>query len=319
MLTPLQLGVCVKGGCEAIIHATSHLMSSFPTDQRWTLLDFSNAFNSVGQEAMFAEFRERIPSLSVWMESCYSCQPHLLSKETIRSCCGVQQGDPLGPLGFALTLHPIVERIQAEVPGLYLNAWYLDDGTLARFPEDLAAALNIVERDGPAVRLHLNRAKSCLFIPNEADTDRSTLPPDIPVTRRGFSLLGCPVGPPDFCEEVFQKRVTKVKANLRDLRGIADSQLETTLLRSCIAFPKVAFVLRACPPSHTHITAEEFDSTIREALEGILGGPMSDWSWHKASLPCSRAGLGLRSAVLHEPAAFLDSSLSTKSLVGRIL
>ena len=321
VLTPLQLGVCVKGGCEAIIHATSHLMSSFPTDQRWTLLlDFSNTFNSVDPEAMFAEFREHIPSLSAWMESCYSCQPHLLlGKETIRSCCGVQQGDPLGPLGFALTLHPIVERIQAEVPGLTLNAWYLDDGTLAGSPEDLAAALNIVERDGPALGLHLNRAKSSLFIPSEADADRSTLPPDITVTRRGFSLLGCPIGPPDFCEEVFQKRVTKVKENLRDLRGMADSQLETTLLRSCLALPKVAFVLRACPPSHTRNTAEEFDSTIQEALEGILGGPMSDWSWYKASLPCSRGGLGLRSAVLHAPAAFLDFSLSTKSLVGRIL
>ena len=44
-----------------------------------------------------------------------------------------------------------------------------------------------------------------------------------------------------------------------------------------------------------------------------------DWSWYKASLPCSRGGLGLRSAVVHAPAAFLDSSLSTKSLVGRIL
>ena len=110
-----------------------------------------------------------------------------------------------------------------------------------------------------------------------------------------------------------------MKANLRDLRGMADSQLETTLLRSCLALPKVAFVLRTCPLSHTRNTAEEFDSTIREALEGILGGPMSDWSWHKASLPCSRGGLGLRSAVLHAPAAFLDCSLSTKSLVGRIL
>ena len=119
-LTPLQLGVCVKGGCEAIIHAASHLMSSSSINLRWTLLlDFNNAFNRINREAMFGEFRRRIPSLSAWMESCYAGQPFLLlGTDSIRSCCGVQQGDPLGPLGFALTLHPLIEKIKAEVPGL---------------------------------------------------------------------------------------------------------------------------------------------------------------------------------------------------------
>ena len=48
----------------------------------------------------------------------------------------------------------MVERIRAEVPGLTLNAWYLDDGTLMGSPEDLAAALNIIEEDGPSVGLN---------------------------------------------------------------------------------------------------------------------------------------------------------------------
>ena len=42
----------------------------------------------------------------------------------------MQQGDPLGPLGFALTLQPLLEHLQADISGLRLNAWYLDDGTL---------------------------------------------------------------------------------------------------------------------------------------------------------------------------------------------
>ena len=75
---PLQVGVIVKGGCETIIHATSHLMSSSPADQHWTLLlDFSNVFNSISRESMFVELHRRLPGLSAWMESCYSCQPLL--------------------------------------------------------------------------------------------------------------------------------------------------------------------------------------------------------------------------------------------------
>ena len=112
----LQLGVGISGGCEAIVHTVNNLMTSLPDNKRLTLeLDFSNAFNQSSREAMFAEFRQHLPGLSAWMESCYTCQPILhLGEATILSCCGGQQGDPLGPLGFPLTLHPLVERIQPE-------------------------------------------------------------------------------------------------------------------------------------------------------------------------------------------------------------
>ncbi len=321
-LTPLQLGVGVKGGCEAIIHSTSHLLSSCnDPDQCWCLfLDFSNAFNCISRESMFAEIRQRIPHLAAWMESCYSCQPLLhLGEDTIHSCSGVQQGDPLGPLGFALTLQPLLERLQADVSGLRLNVWYLDDGTLMGSPEDLAAALHIVEREGPPLGLHLNRSKSLLYIPEDAVQARSVLPTDIPTTRRGFSLLGCPIGPPDYCEEVFGARLLKLKESLGALHSVGDCQVECTLLRSCLALPKVSFILRACPPSHIQRTAAEFDRAIRCTLETIVGGPVSHWSWLKASLRCSHGGLNLRSALRHSPAAFLASTSVTKSLVLQIL
>ena len=136
---------------------------------------------------------------------------------------------------------------------------------------------------------------------------RMPMPPPPPITRCGFFLLVCPVGPPDFCEEVFQARLEKVKASLDAQWNMGDSQLKTTLLRSCLALPKVAFVHRTC---HIHVghTAKEFDSAIRCSLESIISRPVSDWLWLKASLTSSRGGLNLRSASLHAPAAFLASS-----------
>ena len=320
-LAPLQLGVNVKGGCEAVIHSVSHLMSSGQPDQQWVLLlDFTNAFNTINRFSMFEEFRAHIPGLSAWMESCYSGQPFLhLGSQTILSCCGVQQGDPLGPLGFALTLHPIVERIRAAVPNLTLNAWYLDDGILVGSSRDIAAALNIIESDGPPVGLNLNRAVSLLFIPEDADASCSPLPPEISITQRGFTLLGCPIGPASFCEEVFLSRVAKVKTSLGFLQDMDDSQLETALLRSCLAFPKVVFPLRTCPPHYIHHALEEFDNGIRESLEAILAGTVPTWSWLKVSLPSCRGGLGLRSSTLHAPAAFLGSRTQAESLMERIL
>ena len=157
------------------------------------------------------EFRKQIPSLSAWMEFCSSGQPLLpLGGNSIHSCRGVQQGDPMGPLRFALTVHPIIKRIKAIVLGLELNACYLDDGTLVGHPEHLTTALHIIEQDGPMVGLQLTRGKTLLFIPEEADASKSPVPPEIPTTRSGFFLLGSPIGTPSFCEEVFQERINKV-------------------------------------------------------------------------------------------------------------
>ena len=82
-----------------------------------------------------------------------------------------------------------------------------------------------------------------------------------------FSLLGCPVGPPNYCEEIFQARIEKVKVSLGALQDLEDAQLEYTLLRSYLTLPKVSFVLRACPPSHILNAAKDFDSAMRRALE----------------------------------------------------
>ena len=89
---------------------------------------------------------------------------------------------------------------------------------------------------------------------------------------------------------------------------MADAQMEMTLLRSCLALPKVSFVLRACPPSHIHHSTNLFDATIRHTLEDIVGGPVSDWSWLKAGLPSSLGGLNLRSASLRDTVSVLAVS-----------
>ena len=111
ILIPLQVGVGVREGCEAIIHSVARILEreDLDPDSRWILLDFSNAFNSISRECMFEEIRSRIPSLSRWVESCYGAQPILhFGWHTVLSCCGVQQGDPLC---FAFTLQPIIEKL----------------------------------------------------------------------------------------------------------------------------------------------------------------------------------------------------------------
>ena len=75
ILCPPQLGVGIRSGYESIVHAVARLMehSDIPPGEHWILyLDFSNAFNSIDRESIFLQFRDRLPSLSAWIESCYS-------------------------------------------------------------------------------------------------------------------------------------------------------------------------------------------------------------------------------------------------------
>ena len=322
-LTPLQVGVGVAVGCEAIIHAVNCVQEdvNISPGGKWTLLlDFSNAFNNINRGKMFEKARSRIPSIAAWLECCYSCKPLLhLEDHSILSCCGVQQGDPLAPLAFALSLQPIVERIKRDVPDMQINAWYLDDGTLCGTAEDLRAALAIVEKDGPSRGLRLNREKSLLYIPEDATYEINPLPPEIPSVRSGFDLLGSPIGTHSYCETSVLKRVNKVQEILDRLSDIQDAQMETTILRLCLSLPKVSFVLRSCPPNYVKDATSTFDNAIREALSDLAGGPLPEWSWLKASLPATLGGLGVRRASLHAPAAYVSSLVQSRQLVTGIL
>ncbi|KAJ0925533.1 putative reverse transcriptase domain, exostosin [Helianthus annuus] len=74
------------------------------------------------------------------------------------------RGDPLGPLLFALVLHPLVHRIRDRCKLLF-HAWYLDDGTLIGDATQVANALDIIRAEGPSLGLQLNIKKTEVFWP----------------------------------------------------------------------------------------------------------------------------------------------------------
>ena len=76
-LSPLQLGVGVKNGCESIAHAVRLLQSQFP--EKYILqVDVINAFNSGDRLLAFEEVEEHFPELAHWISSCYGIVTNLL-------------------------------------------------------------------------------------------------------------------------------------------------------------------------------------------------------------------------------------------------
>ncbi|XP_026438961.1 uncharacterized protein LOC113337505 [Papaver somniferum] len=153
-----QFGVGVSAGGESILHAVNSLLElkGHSDKMLMLLIDFSNAFNMVSRSQLIKEVRLRCPGISRWVEFCYMRPAKLYYDQYIlSSALGVQQGDPLGPLLFALTLHPLVKNIASSCK-LDLHAWYIDDGTIIGDTLEVSKALHIIETEGPDRLMVLN-------------------------------------------------------------------------------------------------------------------------------------------------------------------
>ena len=118
-------------------------------------LDFANAFNSLRSSDMLLSVSDRLPELYAFCLSSYS-QPSFLyfGSHVILSQEGPQQGDPLGPLLFCSTIHPLITSLSSD-----LTLGYLDGLTLAGPQSVVAADIQQVMAEGSKMGLRLNPSK----------------------------------------------------------------------------------------------------------------------------------------------------------------
>ncbi|GJR04901.1 putative reverse transcriptase domain-containing protein [Tanacetum coccineum] len=182
-------------------------------------VDFSNAFNLVDRSALLHEVRVKCPSISLWVDFLYGQASRLYIGDThIWFATGVQQGGPLGPLLFALILHPLLHKIKDSCK-LLLHAWYLDDETVIGDSEEVARVLDIIKVSGPSLGLELNIKKTDIFWPscNGMNLREGLFPVDIRRPSSGVKLLGGAVSiDVDFISGLAVRRAT----NVVDLMGL---------------------------------------------------------------------------------------------------
>ena len=209
LLSPRQLGYGVRGGAEAAVHATRIFLNNLVPSHSVVKLDFKNAFNSIRRDRMLQTVRDLAPELYPLVYSAYSAPYDLhWGERLIISAEGVQQGDPLGPLLFCLTLHRHSQHLVSPLVVLYL-----DDVTLGGSHTEICQDLKIVRELEEELGLVLNCSKSEIITsdPIVSNTLLTHLPQAQVVDPAYSTILGSPLGNLSCVSDATTKKIQTLK------------------------------------------------------------------------------------------------------------
>jgi hypothetical protein len=121
------------------VHSVRSYLTNYSAEV-FLKIDVKNAFNSVERDSLLLMVNKKIPLIYPYLWQCYSSPSYLIyNGSLIYSQVGCQQGDPLGPAIFSLSIHPTIERLSS-----HLNVWYLDDGALGGSAETVLKDLETI-------------------------------------------------------------------------------------------------------------------------------------------------------------------------------
>lgn len=296
-----QVGVGVSCGGEALTFAAKHFVTLAleASDQTLVKLDLRNAFNQVSRLALFdalSDLERRHPGFGDLLRYAHSAyglaSPLFFGADIVMSSEGCQQGDPLGPLFFSLTLAMAtttavgyVESADLALP--CLRGSYLDDMVIGGSNVEVSIYLTALKPALANIGLSINTSKC-----EVAGAPWAWDGPDMFSGMRhldldDWTLLGTPCGS---CDAFLSNKVVQVKHKLQQFLALP-AHLAFLLAKFCGPYPMTQFWLRTVGDAGR----KHFDDVDAALLWffGCLIGPFPDQLVPAITLPSSRGGLGL--------------------------
>ena len=195
----------------------------------------------------------------------------------ITSARGVQQGDPIGPLAFALAIDPIIQVVNSP-----LNVWYLDDGCLGGSAEMVAQDLSRLREGFTAIDLELNPAKCevAYFGPPQdmgsrtaVDVIKEVMPGILVTSPNELTLLGSPLLEEGLIPAA--ERAKKMVSLLCDRLLSLEPHLAFFFLSHYVSAPRLTYLLRSCPIFKKKDILRDIDEIVRKTLSEAVNADVT--------------------------------------------
>jgi len=285
---PHQLGVVAKGGAEAIIHAIKAFLGCISDSQALIKLDFCNAFNTFRRDCFLEAVVNTIPELILYISSSYKSSSTLRFGDfTLESAEGIQQGDPLGPLLFSISIAGLLNDCTC-----LFTAGFLDDITLGDDVSVLISEVARLQSRANVLGLSPNSHK-CEILSLSSAANSIWLDAGLQFhicSQNDATLLGSPFTT-EATEDQFivqNAHVSKFRVRLKQMTP----HEALFFLKSCLGMPRFLFLIRTAFCIGSPAVAA-FDLLLRDALGDVTNTVLDDLTWSQASLPVRWGGLGV--------------------------
>ena len=309
-MLPEQIGVGVPRGAETLIHRVRHWLRQAWMDQVLLQLDFRNAYNCANRKAILEAIQQWCPWFLAYAVACYGNPVDLISGDSVNIISeeGVQQGDPCGPLFFAVLIAALTKKLSGTTG--VSSHWFLDDGYLIGSRCVIDAILPQLEQEARALGLELNRAKCTVLCPTRENDIPDHMFPGIPRASMSgcLGILGSPVG--DEAASITwgeQKVLQPLQLALKRLESLGDPRAASLILRQCLSACKLNYFTRTADGPVGLALASRTDPLLRATWDTILGTSTSDATWQLSTLPIRLGGAGISCPGPTADAAFLSS------------
>ena len=311
-----QVGVGTRLGSEATVHSVrKFIQESEHTRNKIVMkLDLSNAFNSVRRDTMLKAVFEHMPQIYPLAHASYNQNSNLFFDDfVIPSSCGVQQGDPLGPVIFSMAINEVIKNNDLD-----LNIWYLDDGCIGGEPDQVINHTKHLISKFKEIGLNINTSKcEILKLNNTSDLNLDDLPGIKITNESNWRLLGAPLNSTSthsFLEEK-EDQLGKLLINLDEI----EKHQAFFILKNFLFIPKLTYALRSSPLYEHKDLLLRFDDRVRKKTEELCNVQLDDTAWKQASLPLQYGGLGVRNCTDLALPCYLSSLNACAELSARIL